>query len=261
MNKWLIFDADRSLASIGGPARLNEVFGVPPVTVTGGIDQVQEFLKKFITKKTMTEDHPIFGVMEIGESFTLNKRAEELGLRGIIIDTLSVIGAQTREKLCSERKQPAMELQTWGLYGDKMMRFVHLLSRFDLPVIVTSHIDRDRDENGGPIEVPATKGSAKNDVARFFDVIAYAKTTKNREGKAEFSWVVQRDGRQTFAKDRLGVLPPIMPCDIGMILSAYAEEGLHYPKILILGDAGSGKTFSLQTVTNHTLTNQLKEAA
>jgi hypothetical protein len=260
MNKWLIFDADRSLASIGGPAKLKEVFGVPPVTVTGGIDQVQEFLKKFITKKTMTEDHPIFGVMEIGESFTLNKRAEELGLRGIMIDTLSVVGAQTREKLCTERKLPTMDLQTWGLYGDKVMRFVHLLSRFDLPVICTAHIDRDRDENGGPIEVPAIKGSAKNDIARFFDVIAYAKTTKDKDGKAQYHWAVQRDGRQTFAKDRLGVLEAAAPPNLGAILSAYAAEGLLHPKILLLGDAGSGKTYSLQTVITDTI-KQLQEAA
>jgi hypothetical protein len=246
-NKWLIFDSDRSLASIGGPARLVELFGIPPVTVSRGVDEVQDLLKKVMQKVPRMEQHPIFGEQQVGDAFVLNARAQALGMRGIVIDTLSTLGFQSREVICQERKIVTLDKQTWGIYGDKVARFIHLLKSFDIPLVVTCHIARKEMENG-QIEVPELKGGSVEVIPRFFDVIAYVQTSKNKEGSARYSWIVERDERRVFAKNRGGYLPPVIEPNLSRILERYAEEGIPNPKILILGDAGSGKTYSLQTL-------------
>lgn len=262
MRKFLVFDADRSLSVLGGPQEQKEIFGFTPITVTDGLDQVQGALAHFVTK----EERPIVDeelrdildprLLPKETFYPLNEKAREIGMAGVIIDTLSVIGQQAREGLVRQRKQDSMDLQLWGIYGDKMMRFGNLLKNMDFHVIATCHVARDSDENGGPIDVPGVKGSAKHDLARYFDVVAYTRVERGREG-VKFSWQLRPDNRRPQAKDRKECTADFAEQDISAFLDAYERMGL-YLKMLIVGESGQGKSTSLSTINGRV---QLEKAA
>lgn len=251
--KALIFDADKSLASIGGPDRIRELFGYDPVSVSGGIRQISALLERMTEVKRVKVEHPVFGETgAIEEVYALKDEAREAGLGAIVIDSLSVVGYQEREAIQQEQKLLQLDMQAWGLYGQRLMQFVHRLSRLDIPVVVTSHIDRQTDENGGPIELPAFKGAGKTEAARFFDVICYSKVNRGRKGEASFVWQIIADSRRSQAKSRLQYPTEtgVVEQDLAPIIAHYKEQGLAAPKILIIGDSGSGKTKSLETLAN-----------
>lgn len=255
MRKFIVFDTDQSLSSIGGPGVLKETFGVPPVPISFGLDQLMYYLagqnnpNPLIVKEEEVEHHPLLGDLPLGVKYRLSPQARDLGVTGIIIDTISTLGYQTREKLQRDNKTQSMTRDLWGLYGDKMMRFFHLLKEGDFPVIVTCHISRDQDEMGGPLDLPDIKGQAKEGAARYFDVIAYTRVDRNNKGQIQYSWQVKPDSRRIFAKDRLGVIEePYVEQDLSVVFSGYEAAGIEKPKILILGDSGQGKTYSLKTI-------------
>ncbi len=249
---FFLLDADKSTASIGGKEGVTDLFGIPPLEITGGTEQIKRIIREKLSEEVIEEiDHPFFSKVDSKRRvIRLKKKAREKGLNGFIIDSLSTLGYQTREGLKREYKQPSMDLQLWGKYGERMMGLIEILKDLEVPVIVTAHVDRDKDEQGGPIEVPALKGSSKMEAARFFDVIAYTRVTRDRQGNASFAWQIVADNRRSQAKSRLPY-----PTDTGMIaqdfsllLNHYAAQGIDNPKILVIGDSGSGKTTSLKTL-------------
>lgn len=249
--KALIFDADKSLASIGGPETIQQTFGFLPVTISGGLEQIEALIRQITVARVEKLSHPLFG--DTGATdfvLTLKDEVKEQGIGAIVIDSISVVGYQERIRMTKAAGALSMDLQMWGIYGDRLMRFAHMLSRLDIPVIVTCHLDRAQDENGGPIEIPGVKGSAKLEMARFFDVIAYTWVDRGKKGETKFNWRITADGRRSQAKSRL-VYPTefgVVEQDFGPLLKHYQEQGITAPKFLIIGDAGSGKTRSLITL-------------
>jgi hypothetical protein len=269
MRKFLVFDADRSLAVIGGPAEQRKLFGVQPIAISRGVEQLEYYLSKLVVKEMVPVMHElavIFGSNGSEEDmaepkYRLNLAARQMGLTGIIIDTISTVGQQTREAImkakCPKDKDGkqilTMDKQLWGLYGDKMQRFVHLLNQMDFHVIVTCHINRGEDENGGPMDYPDIKGATKESIARYFDVIAYTRVDRNQSG-TKYTWQVRPDNRRFYAKDRLSTSEQFVEQDVNQFLTAYEQQGM-YCKLLIVGDSGQGKTSSLKTI------NKPQEAA
>lgn len=261
--KFICFDCDRSLATIGGPERQKEVFGIAPMPISGGVDQLLTYLGKLIQKEQTVEKHPLFGDLPGETRFVLNEQARQMGLTGIMIDTISVLALQTKEAMLKKevvdpqtKQKKMVEIPPnenfWGLYKDKLVRFTNLIAQLDVPVIATSHIARDKDENGGPIDVIAVQGGAKMEIPRFFDVILYSRQDRDmKTGQVYYSWQTRGDGRRPVAKTRGDVLPPTMDQNLALVLDMYQEAGIHAPKILVLGDSGQGKTTSLGTINVH----------
>lgn len=255
--KFIAFDTDNSMSSIGGVKEQEEVFGIRPISIVGGCGQLRSYLKNLTIPVKTPLSNQLIELFDMEEglagsemSFQFNDKAKELGFTGIIIDTLSTLGFQERKRLMAEKKQTSMNLQLWGDYGDSMMRLVNQLSMVDTTIITTCHIGRGKDENGGPLDLPDLKGAAKEEIARFFDCIFYTYVTRDNKGGYSYMWQTRPDGRRIFAKDRLGVSQAIyVPQDLGPILDGYESQGIN-PKILIIGDSGQGKTRSLSTINS-----------
>lgn len=265
--KFLLFDADHSLESIGSREQQAELLGVPPVRIGYGVDQVLTYIKgrdatsskpkipALIAQHEETEDHPIFGPLPGEKKWAFTPTAQELGLTGIMIDTLSELAEQTKDRLIEEHKKQEMNRHLWTLYIDKMRRFYHFMSQLDVPVIMTSHIRRDEDEHGAPMDAPGVPAaSTRQNTARYFTAVFYSRVDSNHKtGQTTYSWQTKPSTRYFFAKQRSGYndddpLPAYIPQNFNLVLDAYAEQGHDAPKILILGDSGQGKTTSLATI-------------
>lgn len=254
----LIFDADQSTASLGGPEKIKEKLGFEPLTINGGVDQIHTLIDKITTVKEEPVTHALFQDTGSTEhSLEFNDTAKAINLQGLVIDSLSVVGYQTRTSMVREAKTASMDLQLWGRYGEKMMSFIFKLSRLKAPVIVNCHLDRDKDDNGGPIEVPDLKGQAKLAAARYFDVVAYTVVSRSRKGDSTFSWQIMPDGRRSQAKSRLPFATETgrIDQDFSSLIEHYQKNGIPYPKILVIGDSGSGKTHALNTLSTITTGN------
>lgn len=250
--KAMVFDVDKSLSTLGPAERQERIFGVPPVSVVGGINEINNYLDQLLTVVRKQVEHPLLG--PTGEEITIqfNEKGQEIGVNTLMVDSLSVLGMQERSQLMKADGLAVMERRTWGIYGDKMIKFINKLSKCEFGVVCTSHVSRKEDENGAPIDIPALKGASKEECGRFFDVIAYCHVSKDAQGRAsEYSWIVNSDRRHIYAKNRGGILGPTsIPQDLSLIFETYARHGKYDPKILIIGDTGQGKTWSLQTLNS-----------
>lgn len=261
MNKYkaLVFDVDSSLSTIGGRERQQEVFGLPAVPWSGSASDLgRKLVGDIVVANYIKDVDPLLG--DLGETMRVNfkDKFQEAGVNMLIIDTLTMLGSQERAQIIKESKGNNLDMQGWGMYALKMEQLINMLSKCEFPVIITGHVKRKEDEFGRPIEVPDLKGSIENAAGRYFDVIAYSKVEKNAANNVrKYNWIVSTDSRYVFAKNRGDFLPPVIPQDLSFILNTYKEKGVHNPKILILGDTGNGKSWSLQTINNNT--QQLNE--
>jgi hypothetical protein len=260
--KTLIFDVDRSLASIGSYESIRKLLGISPLKINHGVSDVRGYLNRLLVAEIVRTKHEIFGEQE-ETVLSLNETARELNLGVLVVDTLSALGLQERGEIrkknapkknnIPQKPYPSMKLQDWGTYGDTMNDFVYSIGNIPAAVIMNAHIDRDSTATDlGIVEYPALKGSAKNEIQKWFDVILYTAIDreKGRDGEPvlRFVWHTKPfEGRN--AKDRLGALPTIMDQDFAYVIEAYRAHGIFHPKILVLGESGTGKSYALKSLS------------
>jgi hypothetical protein len=257
--KFIIFDPDRSLATIGSPEAIEKLSGFRAMPIDMGLAEIKTYLTHLFSSKQVEVEHPLFKTVKKEWEIILSPLAEEQGLEGVVIDTISTAGLQTRNAMV-EKARPnakgykAMEMQDWGAYGQELSAFAQMLSKLPTWVVVNAHADYSMDDKlGCNILTPAVKGAGKFEIARYFDVVLYSKVVKSK-GKSEYYWVTKPDERMPLAKDRNDLLESVIPQDLGAIIRAYKEAGLNVPKILVIGDSGQGKTHALKTLTKGTKT-------
>ena len=143
-----------------------------------------------------------------------------------------------------------MDQRAWGYYGDNMNSFIYNICSLPIKTIFNVHIDRDREVGGEVLEVPALKGSSKHEIQKWFDVILFTHVrTDHKTKETSFQWITKpEEGR--YAKDRLGLLPPIMPQDFNHIFTMYEGAGIKHPNILVCGESGTGKSRALVTINS-----------
>lgn len=245
----LIFDYDGSLASIGNSETLKRLFGIMPIRIHKGLEQTKSVIKKLIKPVKRQLDHELFEDNQIyEEGFDLSDKAKELELGCIAFDTASALGFQERNQIKSNRHIESLDQRAWGKYGDELNTFIYNICSLPAKTIFNVHSDRDKDVGGEVIELPALKGSCKNEVQKWFDIILFTKIAQNPETKEPtYCWLTKpEEGR--YAKDRLGILPAIIPQDFNLIFTKYAEAGIPYPNILVIGESGTGKSRALATI-------------
>lgn len=263
---FLLFDYDRSLASIGGEEGAADILGVPPVRMSSGVTHLKDTIQNVVKPEKKEIQHPILG--GTGETETRivpNEKGQEVGLEGLIIDSGSRLAQyekqKTRERMNEQRKadgkEPldSLDRSWWGQYGDMMTRFWRMMSKMDLTVIVTSHEKVDKDDVGRRYHAPNIKGSSADRMIEYFDVVLYHRAEGNGEDLT--FWWQTRQTETRPAKDRKGLLEPRMEFFKGgkllkggyaKIIGDYRKAGIEHPKILAVGESGRGKTLSLQTL-------------
>ena len=249
--KFLILDADKSLSSIGGDTGAKALSGVEPLKITQGMLQIRGFIDQLFTRVIQKTKHPLFiGVVE--ETVVVpSPLCKEMNLNGIVLDTISHTFRQDMRILEKAQKSGQLEMQDWGklerLYNEAIMMLVALPTW----VIVNCHSDYDKDQSTGMFYYyPGVKGSTKATMIDYFDVVCYTKAS--RDGKKNYTWQTYADASK-FAKDRLGILEGIMPQDFSVIIEAYRSKGIKNPKILVVGESGTGKTRALASLSKLTI--------
>lgn len=244
------FSPDRSEASIGGTAGVKEMFGHYPIPISGGLMQVKLLLSHLLTyQETYTE---IAGLPDPIPTSTLKFKN---GCNLLIIDSMSILATQT--KLYAKRhdlltgaplKHPKKQLtiNDWGWIGDEFDGFFEKLSELEATVIATAHLNYDKDDSQRMSVLPALSGKAATAILKYFDAVLFATTVIGEEG-TEYLWITkQRPMYPAKIRGNLDIDATI-PQDFNLIMPQL-KEMTPYPKILIIGDSGSGKTTSLLTL-------------
>src|SRR5690554_735949 len=138
--------------------------------------------------------------------FLLN---EEHDYQTVIVDT---IGKMMEFMLPhAEKKAGSNKFAVWGTLADDTLRFVEMLHRTGMTVIMLAHTDTDKDELTGKITTsPYFLGrKTGKEGPKIFDIIAYLYVDKDEEG--EPIRVLQTEGYDgIIAKDRTDTLPVLL---------------------------------------------------
>lgn len=243
---FLIFDVDHSLASIGGIAAAEELCSIKPIQITGGLSEVRDVISKLFRKQHSNYQHPLLTDKIEHTRYKLSSTAEEYKLEGIVIDSVSHLFRRDMRILESKNKSERLELFDWAKLDRMYNQFISTLVQLPVWVIVNSHIRYDKNDLGQFLFHPQLKGSTKDSILEYFDCILFTRIT-NSNNRIQYLWQTRPD-TQRYAKDRLDVLDPIMPQDFSIILSRYRDKGISHPKILVIGESGTGKTRALLSI-------------
>lgn len=245
----IIFDVDASLASIGHYDDVLKLCGgFPPVSVTEGVQQVLAVIGDLFVTKVITKQHPLIASANIRETVAeRSPLAQKHGVSCVIIDTFSHLQRNDLRLLEAARPNKQMEIQDWGVIERMYNLALIMLKRLPVPVIVNSHTAMDKDNAGNFFINAALKGKAGDFINEYFDLVLYTHISKTKDGQRVYSWLTKPDVMRR-AKDRLGILPEYIPQDFKLVLDKYFEAGYPAPKILVIGESGTGKTKALTTI-------------
>ena len=269
-----IFDVDRSLSVLGDRKQIQKIFGAPPISLIkdfeiqvkennqlikrSGMDQhLKQFLMKLFQKEKVTVRNELFGTEDEEIVIRMNEKARELGLSGIVIDSISGLGEAVRNDLVRTHRFDMMTRDLWGKYGVRMSNLLTTLRDLPVQLFLTCHIDRVESDDGVEIEYPAIKGSQKTDSLRWFDVIVYNSVVDGKN-----YWQVSQSDSRPFIRTRYPipewegetyVEPNYLP-----VLRAYWKSSTPL-KMLVCGDSGTGKTYALRTFADYVKSKQDKD--
>ncbi len=243
---FLIFDVDHSLASIGGDQAAAKLSSLKPIKITTGSTQVMEALGNLFVKEETEVNHPLLSRNMKTTTVSKSELAKSHNLEGVVIDTVSHLFRRDMRILESKNKSERLEMQDWGKLERVYNTLIASLIQLPVWVIVNSHISYDKNDLGQFLFYPQLKGSTKDFISEYFDCILYTRVS-NANGRIQYLWQTKPDS-QRFAKDRLDVLEQVMPQDFGTVLSRYKEKGIEFPKILVIGESGTGKSRALLTL-------------
>lgn len=248
--KVLIYDIDRGLKSLADDARIKEIFGYLPRRFIRTKSFIDLFIKMHKAEVLKTED-------ELGEIL-----AEQFTMKGDVqievLDSITAYQGQTKKEVRGDADK--LSLPMWGEVGESMEEMVLLLARTNTHVIILGHTKESKDDDLGIIRhVPALSGRMQNEIGRHFDLVLYTGVeTDAKTGKRYYYWQVLADERRS-AKCRIEAVSKYaekeggrIPQDFGLLFSLMLGKSVPEQhtavKILILGDTGTGKTYSLRTL-------------
>jgi hypothetical protein len=246
----LLFDVDSSLASLGTAAQVTEMCGgIEPISIgTDGLVTVMEVINNLFVAQHVVRAHPVITGANIKETVVVpSPKAVEYKVDCLIVDTYSHLQRNDLRLLEQARPTKQMEIQDWGVIERMYNLSLNLIKRLPIPVVINCHSTTDRDQMGNFQYNAALKGKAGEFINEYFDLVLYTQTAKAKDGTYVFNWLTKPDAMRK-AKDRLNLLPPIVPQDFEKVLKVYADAGYKAPKILVIGESGTGKTRALATL-------------
>jgi hypothetical protein len=137
----------------------------------------------------------------------------------ICLDSLteiSEINVQKYQKIFPDRKD---SFPMWGEYGKSMRDLVKHFRDLPYNVFMTALSEPDKDETGKRFMGIDIAGSISKKIGQYFDLVLYVHV--NAEGKRS---IITRSTDTIQCKDRSGVLDPVEPPDLSVIMSKIMEE-------------------------------------
>ena len=152
----------------------------------------------------------------------------------------------------------------WGYYLDELTRILLTISsNCPKPIIWTALPEILVDENGSRVERVAVSGKLKNKVESYFECVVWADVDgKAKDASDRFRFMLRSNGKNS-AKVPFELYPSdkvFMPNDVNMLLNDIRtmygidpnDPDAHYPKIMICGTSGFGKSTSLRNLAEAT---------
>ena len=248
---FIIVDVDNSLASIGGDKAAEEISSFPPIRVTDGIAEVNGVIHQLFVKQQREYTHPLIPQSIRHSIFEMNDKAKQFQVNGIIIDTISHLFRTDMRILESKNKSERLEIQDWGKLERMYNKLISDLIKLPVWVVVNSHISYDKNDMGQMLFYPQLKGSTKDFIGEYFDCIFFTKI-RSTNNQIQYLWQTKPDS-QRYAKDRLDILEQYIPQDLGFVINLYRRNGIEHPKILVIGESGTGKTRAIEILGNMSL--------
>jgi len=249
---FLIFDIDRSLASIGGIKTAESISSIKPIQITNGLSEVTAVLSKLFIKEQTGYEHPLLQDKIRQTVFKPSSTAQSYKLEGIVIDTvidtISHLFRIDMRLLESKNKSERMELFDWTKLDRTYNQFISSLIQLPVWAVVNAHITYDKNDLGQFLFNPLLKGATKDWIGEYFDCIFFTRI-KNSNNQVQYLWQTKPDS-QRYAKDRLDILEVFIPQDFGFVINLYKRNGIAHPKILVIGESGTGKTRAIKTLEN-----------
>ena len=242
--KTLMFDLEHGSQTLGSKEYIHKRFGFP-VLQPGSWDQFQDTISKLYKQETITEKVMI-GSLEIDEKRTAVIPRNGTVVDALVLDTFSELSKKYMRQLSD--KDGKMKLQGWGQLKNKLDGALDFISKIPGVVICNCHSKVQTMDDGNKV-IPYIDGSSKDDISKWFDFVFYTKNVVSGDDR-QYLWITARDEKYDHAKDRTGLLPPVMSQDYREVIAAAKKKGFDGAKILVIGSPGSGKTYSLQTLVN-----------
>ncbi len=242
--KTLMFDLEHGSQTLGSKEYIHKQFGFP-VLQPGTWDQFQDTISKLYQQKTVTEKI-MLGDLEIDEKRTKVVLRNGTQVDALILDTFSELSKKYMRQLSD--KDGKMKLQGWGQLKNKLDGALDFISKIPGVVICNCHSKIQTMDDCNKV-IPYIDGSSKDDISKWFDFVFYTQAVIEDDG-LHYKWVTTRSEKYDHAKDRTGLLEPLIEQDYQLVINAAKEKSFSGAKILIIGSPGSGKTYSLQTLVN-----------
>ena len=242
--KTLYVDLENGYKTLGSKESIQKMFGYQPLSFQD-FSSFREFIRQLWAVKNVETEVDVDGV-KIKQKIRKVIAKEGTSVECLVIDT----GSEMAKQYARELKGPAdaLKLQQWGKLKNTLDAFFSFTNTIPASLIVNCHSKYEEDRENGVMRVmPYIEGSTKVDVGKWFDFVLYTKVNKKKDGR-EYVWVTGRDEHYCHAKDRSNLLDSEIPQDYSIIFDAVKKSGWENANILIIGEPGSGKTMSLNTL-------------
>lgn len=148
-------------------------------------------------------------------------RAGGHGFNTVALDSLTEIQKFNMDQIMlkliegnDERDMDVPSLREWGKNLEQIRRFVRAFRDLPLNVIFTALRRIDKDRLNRPINMPSLSGKMAGEVAAFLDIVLYYSIKEvddpDGPGKKQLRVLQSAATESTTAKDRSGLLPPVM---------------------------------------------------
>jgi hypothetical protein len=141
------------------------------------------------------------------------------GFNTVVLDSLTEIQkfnmSEIMAKLVLDNKERDLDvpsLREWGKNLEQIRRFVRAFRDLPMNTIFTALEREDKDRMLRPIKLPSLSGKMAQEVAAFLDIVLYynIKEVAGNEGSKQVRVLQSAATESTIAKDRSGLLPPVM---------------------------------------------------
>jgi hypothetical protein len=245
--KVLYCDLEHGSQTLGSESSIADMFGYN-VLRPGSWDAFQQVIGQIYTKKNTIVEKNIgdLVIKETQEAIVLREGAPQVD--ALVIDTFSELSKKYMRSLVKKDTGKLM-LQDWGKLRNKLDTCLEFVTRIPGVVVCNVHAKLQTMDDGGNKIIPYIDGSTKEDIAKWFDFVFYTKTNTQLNGPSKYMWVTGRTEKYDHAKDRTGMLDNEIEQNYQDVINASNKLGFNGCKILVIGSPGSGKTYSLSTLT------------
>ena len=240
----LYLDLEHGSQTLGSEKAIEDMFSFPVLSPSTW-KQFQSLIAQLYTTKNTVKTKMV-GTLEIKEESSAVVPKNGTKIDAFVIDTFSELSKKYVRELADNDGK--LKLQGWGQLKNKLDGALEFISRIPGTVVLNCHAKVQTMDDGNKV-IPFIDGSTKEDISKWFDFVFYTKNVKNGAG-TEYRWVTRRDEKYDHAKDRTNLLDDMIPQDYQLVMDAAKKKGFNGCKILIVGSPGSGKTWSLKTLTS-----------